>query len=115
MDFASPHAGEETDREVLFEIGPYGVDDFLHFVEREGFHIGPLDPELFDVVEGRAKIKAVGGFTEDLPKRIQYLVDPWIGQQVGLVPCRSFGEVCAECKNVCLGDVADHHVPEAGV
>ena len=114
VDFAGAHAGEEAQREVVLEVGADGVDDLAHFVEREGIDVGALDPELFDVLERRAKIKAVGGFAEDLPQRIQDLVDPRIGQQLGLAPRRSFGEICAECKNVCLGDPADRHVPEAG-
>lgn len=76
--------------------GAVVINDLLHFVERERFDVGPFNPQLFDVLEGHAKIKAVGGFAEDLPQRIQDFVDTRVRQQVGLVPCRSFGEVCAE-------------------
>ena len=67
MYLARAHAGEEAHREVVAKVGARGVEDFLHFPEGEWVNIGSLDPELFDVLEGRAKIVAVGGFAEDLP------------------------------------------------
>ena len=45
-----------------------------------GIDVGALDLELFDIGKRRAKIESVGRFIEDLPKRVQHLVDSCSGQ-----------------------------------
>jgi hypothetical protein len=79
----------------------------------EGIHIGALDAQLFDVLARRGKIKAVGRFVEDLPERVQHLVDPCSRQRF-LAPRSYFAEFGAVGKYVSLGDLADRLLPEAG-
>jgi hypothetical protein len=57
VDLAGAHAGEEAHGEVVAEILPHRGEDPLHLLEAEGLHVGLLDLQLFDVLEGVGKLK----------------------------------------------------------